>query len=264
MSYLGLKCLAVFLMLLDHIGVLTGNLFLRAVGRICFPIFAFLISNGLKYTHNKIKYTAKIFAFACISEIPFDLVFEEKINFFSFDNIFFTLFLGMIFLISFDFLKEKFKASKITAVILSLPMLCLVVFIPTIISCDYGVFGVLTVIAFGVLDVHDNYQRIILIFALSIFSCINLYRFILYNIFCEFGIKTTSSFLLTKITTEKFPVKWQLLQLLRLLAIIPISLYNGKSGQPKNKTVKKIVSYSFYCFYPVHLLVMYFVSSAFS
>ncbi len=258
MSYFLLKCLAIFLMILDHIGFFTGNLILRAIGRISFPIFAFLISNGLKYTHSKIKYSSKILAFAIISEIPFDLAFEKKISLTSLDNVFFTLFLGMIFLILFDYLKEKFKDSKIKVLLFSLPVLCVIGFISTVISCDYGFFGILIIIAFGVLNIRNSYQRLFLILTVSFLSCINLYRFILYNIFTAFGIKTDYSLLLTKITTENFPSQWQLIQLFRLLAFVPICLYNGKSGQPTNKTAKKIIGYSFYLFYPVHLLVFYF------
>ncbi len=81
-----LKLIALISMLLDHIGaVLIGQvpsltyaygswyMPLRIIGRISFPIFAFLLAEGFIHTRNIRKYFSRLFIFALLSEIPFDL-----------------------------------------------------------------------------------------------------------------------------------------------------------------------------------------------
>ena len=60
-----LKFLAAALMLVDHIGYLLfpQALFLRIIGRLSFPLFAFAISEGCRYTKNKTKHFLLIFKF---------------------------------------------------------------------------------------------------------------------------------------------------------------------------------------------------------
>ena len=70
MSYLGLKLLACITMLADHLSLgfpiyfdwldaLCGDgyrvPFFRIIGRVAFPLFAFLIANGLKHTRDERK-----------------------------------------------------------------------------------------------------------------------------------------------------------------------------------------------------------------
>lgn len=54
-------------------------LFLRLIGRFAFPIFAFMLVEGFRYTHNRKKYFCRILLFAVISEIPFDLANTGRI-----------------------------------------------------------------------------------------------------------------------------------------------------------------------------------------
>ncbi|MDD6479222.1 MAG: TraX family protein [Oscillospiraceae bacterium] len=58
-----LKIIAVVSMLIDHIGVvLFPNVtILRIIGRIAFPIFAFMIAEGCAYAKNKLRYFLTIF-----------------------------------------------------------------------------------------------------------------------------------------------------------------------------------------------------------
>jgi len=53
-----LKMIALVCMTIDHIGayILTDWIILRIIGRIAFPIFAYMIAEGCAYTKNRKKY----------------------------------------------------------------------------------------------------------------------------------------------------------------------------------------------------------------
>lgn len=110
-----LKMIAIISMLIDHIGAFIieeilyiGNKnelefeymfqiynIMRSFGRIAFPIFCFLLIIGYEKTHDIKKYLFRLFIFAFVSEIPFDLAQSNQILEFSYQNVFFTLFLGL-------------------------------------------------------------------------------------------------------------------------------------------------------------------------
>ena len=71
-SAFDLKCIAVFSMLIDHIGafLFPSEVWMRYVGRLAFPIFGFLIVEGFFHTRDLKKYMSRLFVFALISEIP--------------------------------------------------------------------------------------------------------------------------------------------------------------------------------------------------
>ncbi len=63
-----LKLIAVVTMTLDHIGLmlLPQYPFLRLIGRLAFPIYAWMIAEGCRYTHNYAKYLGMIAGFAAL------------------------------------------------------------------------------------------------------------------------------------------------------------------------------------------------------
>ena len=92
-----LKVIALVSMTVDHIayylmehGTWTYEM-MRRVGRMAFPIFAFLLVEGYGHTRSTRKYALNLLAFALISEIPWWLLNHDNTH-----NVFFTLLLGLI------------------------------------------------------------------------------------------------------------------------------------------------------------------------
>lgn len=74
-----LKIIAMVTMLIDHIGVVLfpDVAVLRIIGRMAFPIYAFLIGEGCRYTRNKWKYLRNILITATIFQVVHFLVAKE-------------------------------------------------------------------------------------------------------------------------------------------------------------------------------------------
>lgn len=53
---------------------LVAYILMRLIGRLAFPLFCFLISEGVNYTHNLKQYVCRLWMFACISEVPYDFM----------------------------------------------------------------------------------------------------------------------------------------------------------------------------------------------
>ena len=121
----GLKTIAALAMLADHTGYVLFSqnpvhlftifgrsisvyLILRLIGRIAFPIYCFLLVEGFQYTRNRIRYAIGLFAFALVSEIPYNMMMKGSIWYPSSQNVFFTLFLGLSGMILFDRWRECF------------------------------------------------------------------------------------------------------------------------------------------------------------
>ena len=95
-----LKIIAVVLMMLDHLwaSVIPGNRWMTMLGRCAFPIFAFMVAEGYVHTSDVKKYMKRLFVFALISEIPFNLFYIGAPIFPFHQNVMFTLLYGLLIL----------------------------------------------------------------------------------------------------------------------------------------------------------------------
>ena len=68
-----LKIIAAITMLIDHVGIMffPGVAIFRIIGRLSFPIFAFMIAEGCRYTRNKLRYFAGIFTLATLCQLVY-------------------------------------------------------------------------------------------------------------------------------------------------------------------------------------------------
>ncbi len=128
-------------MLIDHTGAILfpGNWTFRYIGRLAFPIFCFLLVEGVCHTHNIRLYMLRLGAFALISEIPYDLAFHGKILEFEGQNVFFTLFLGVLLL----YVLEKSSEWPVKAV-----EVLLVMWVAVVMKTDYSFKGILLISMF--------------------------------------------------------------------------------------------------------------------
>ncbi len=91
-----LKILAIVTMVVDHIGniLYPDLLFLQIIGRLSFPIFAYLIVIGVESTKKPLKYMVTLLFFAVFSQFPYFMAFG--IEPFERLNILFSLLLGAV------------------------------------------------------------------------------------------------------------------------------------------------------------------------
>ena len=71
-----LKIIAAIAMLIDHVGLMffPENALFRIIGRLAFPIFAFMIAEGCKYTRSRLRYFLQLFGLALGCQIVYFLV----------------------------------------------------------------------------------------------------------------------------------------------------------------------------------------------
>ena len=157
-----IKIIAILSMLIDHIGavvvyryiehaynqgtVVSGTVYdlyylLRSIGRWGFPIFCFLLVEGFLHTRSTAKYALRLGIFALISEIPFNLAFSGQVFDPSYQNVFFTLFIGLLVMVCFRMV-ERTNLHIVFKILFSLLSLTAGYCIATFLCTDYNGIGV--------------------------------------------------------------------------------------------------------------------------
>ena len=74
-----LKIIGCIFMLIDHIGLflLPNVAILRYIGRIAYPIFAFMLAEGCTFTKNRLKHFLLIFGMAIIIQVVYFLAIKD-------------------------------------------------------------------------------------------------------------------------------------------------------------------------------------------
>ena len=220
LSNFDLKLIAIITMTIDHIGVVFGTPFynlLRAVGRLSFPIFAFLLTEGYVHTKSFSKYFFRLLVLALISEVIYDYVFYGSFIYIGANNIFFTLALGLLTLFLLDkskgLINRYFKDKVDLFIILPITYLLIIVVMGLMgefLNFSYGMLGILVISFFYLFK--KNFPLTVLSVSLS-----------------------------TLILGDT-------MQYFSLLSLILIYFYNKKLG--------KKCKVFFYLYYPLHILVL--------
>lgn len=138
-----LKWIAIITMLIDHTGAVLFPYEpgFRIIGRIAFPIFCFLIVEGFSHTKDVKRYMLRLFLFALLSEVPYDLAFHGRAWYPERQNVFFTLFLGVFLLYFLERSNETLlKFCAVFFIMYTAEFLC----------TDYGGRGILLITVYDV------------------------------------------------------------------------------------------------------------------
>lgn len=226
MSSFALHIIAMIFMLCDHMwATILDYEWLTCIGRIAFPIFAFLITEGYIHTSNINKYIKRMMIFAIITEIPFNLMVSASPIYPFHQNVLWTFVISLLTLkyLNFDNTKNIFK---------SILIIILAIIIATITMCDYFGAGVMMVVGFYIFRKSKLLQLLMMIY-------VNMILIQGYS----YPIDIAGY-------TYYFPQ-----QGFALLSLIFIWLYNGKQGYHA-----KWFKIFCYAFYPLHMLILYILT----
>ena len=226
-----LHIMAMAFMLCDHMwgtGVVSSDLF-TCIGRVAFPIYAFLTVEGYFHTRSLKKYVKRLLLFAVISEIPFNLVMSGTPFYPLHQNVLWT-FLIAIGLIHWN---EKVRDKQVWKQgLVGIATVCIACIGGIITFVDYYHAGVLMVLVFYCFRGRKWWHFLGQLLCLWVINCQMLGGF--GYVFELFG-------------AEHFVPR----QAMALLALIPIWLYRGRQGCHSKK-----LQYLYYAFYPAHLLIL--------
>lgn len=195
-----LKIIALVTMIIDHATAIfvsfADNRYLyllgRGIGRLAFPIYCFLLVEGFIHTRNRGKYCFRLFLFALISEVPFDLAFYGGLFYAGHQNVFFTLLFGLLLLWFIEWKAVHLTGTK--GYVLSVLGYLAFYVGAELIRSDYGAYGVLMILCFYLF--HGNRIRVTI----------------------------------ADIAVNGFMALGGNIQLLGALSAIPMAFYNGKKG----------------------------------
>ena len=227
-----LHWMAMAFMLCDHLWgtIVPGNDWMTCIGRIAFPIYAFLLVEGYFHTKNLRSYKRRLLVFALISEIPFNLAMGSRMIFPIHQNVLWS------FLISLTLIQWNEKARKTgilwKRVLIGVGSVALGYLIGILTFVDFYHAGILTVLAFYFFRGRKwwNYAGQLICTWYINAEILGGYEYVI----------------------ELFGHSIHLMrQSFALLALIPIWLYRGRQGRSS-----KGFQYFCYWFYPVHLLIL--------
>lgn len=254
-----LKIIAVFAMIIDHIGhyfqsFIPHGLYtvLRIIGRIAMAIFTYCIVQGFFHTKNFKRYLERVSILAIVTQLLISIIGiiniyfvpEYTVNVYKHGNILVSFSLGLIllYLIHNKIVINKwdFNKNMILKIFYCLLLVAIYIFIPI----DYEFQVILLMVMFYFIE-----KLKISIYLSRQATNFNIKKIMAINISEEkiklvYNIMITLSFLLVIIYMKG--------NIYMLLALPFIWLYNGEK-----KDKKYISSKIFYYCYPIHHVVLY-------
>lgn len=214
-----LKLVACVTMLIDHTAVVFGlPMWLRVIGRLAFPIYCFLITEGIAHTGSPGRYFLRLGIMAVISEPIYDFVLYGGRSPWAHQNVLWLLLLGAVMVEGMGRVKQP-----VWKVLLIVPCY----FIADALHLSYGGNGILLMTLFALTRELPGGKWI------------QAVGMVLIN-----GIMPSANIRIFGLSVS--------VQLFGALAAVPIALYSGQK-----RTRSKAISWGFYVFYPLHLLALY-------
>lgn len=237
LSSFSLHVMAMAIMLCDHCyhaGLFGAQDWMNCVGRIGFPIFAFMAAEGCARTHDIKAYAYRLAIAAVLSEIPFDMLFARSLFYPLYQNVMWTLLASVCAIWAIQALERKRPKPYV-------PLLEAAAAFCACLACalfmtDYAGAGAFLVIGFYLCRGRRWYH------GLGQAVCLFLVNFVMLG---GYTYQIDALGLSLDFPRQGFA----------MLALVPIWLYDGRKGY--DSTAFK---YACYMFYPLHLLLLATIS----
>ena len=261
LSWSQLKLIAYITMLIDHTAhILLQNgimvaypqcfpyvkpvmILMRGIGRIAFPIFSFLLVEGLIHTRSRIRYMLRILLLAIISEPVFDYANNGVFYYADYQNVFITLLIAGTTMCLLSLIEQNGRLNKKIYVLYVLQGIVVIAgcFLAEFLKVDYGMSGIIIPLIMGVI----RRLKLDSSSAFAIYFVATIIARVIRNI-----VNAPTYILNPGMWYEKYLMYTiNNLQIFAILALIPIFMYDGTKGKPMPKAV-------YYLFYPVHLSIL--------
>ncbi len=217
LTSLSLKIIAVITMTIDHIGYfLDGPLWLRAIGRIAFVLFAFVVAEGFTKTRSRVKYLQRLatFGFGMTLLVFIFSSVTQNFTLLSNGNIFLTFYFALLITTGMN-RGDTFGLGQIIAGLVG----------TVLFAVDYSFYGIMTVILF--VYFQGNIKK-------QFFGFLAINAIFYGPALLTYGLWSPYS-----------------LQIYSLVAFVFIAFYRGKLGYSNTFT-----KYFFYWYYPIHIGIL--------
>lgn len=255
--------------LMENAGLYYGTSLMRLIGRLGFPIFCFLLVEGFQKTRSVKKYAFRLGLFALISEIPFDLAVSGKVLEFGYQNVYFTLFVGILALCAVKWISENelpavlrwiFTVTGILAPAFYLWTMRTKLSMVGLIGGGLIVAAVLGNLIYCAVKQGVTRMQMVCASQTAVVIAMLLADF-LHTDYSGMGVLTIVAMyvfrkkkVISMLAGCVVLIIMSLGEISALFALIPVALYNGERGLK--------MKYFFYIFYPAHLLIIWLVAAA--